>query len=171
MAYSESIKNIKKEDLVYIDETGIGADVVSRDVWTSIGNEIKLLVKGKRTKRQNIIAALMNTGIEAPMMFEGSCNKIIFEYYVEQILCPTLRPEQVVIMDNASFHKSKNIQKLIEACGCRLIYLSPYSPELNPIEHYWAILKDKIKVLQKNISHIPEVIIQALDETRLFGAS
>jgi transposase len=57
---------------------------------------------------------------------------------LEKILCPELRPGQVVIMDNASFHKSPRIRKIIENVGCQLLYLPPYSPDLNPIEHYWA---------------------------------
>ena len=95
--------------------------------------------------RANIIAAQCTTKILAPMTFHGSCNASLFLAWVEQMLIPELRPGQTVIMDNASFHKSHKIRDAIEAAGCKLIYLPPYSPDLNPIEKFWANMKRWIK--------------------------
>jgi transposase len=128
-------------------------------------------VPGKRSTRTNIIAALTNKGIEAPFTFEGSCDGKIFETYVEDVLCPVLRPGQVVIMDNASFHKSKRIREVIEQAKCALIYLSPYSPELNPIEHYWAVLKKQIKMMRKVVNCFDLAVEQAIICTLGFGQS
>jgi transposase len=85
------------------------------------------------------------------MIFQGSCNTELFMAWVQQQLVPSLKKGQVVVMDNASFHKSPRIREAIEQTGCRLIYLPPYSPDLNPIEIFWANMKKWIKY---NIPHI-----------------
>jgi len=79
------------------------------------------------------------------MVFNGSCNTALFNQWVEQFLIKELKPGQAVIMDNASFHKSQKTKDLIESVGCRLIFLPPYSPDLNPIEKFWANMKRWIK--------------------------
>lgn len=79
------------------------------------------------------------------MVFNGSCNTDLFNNWVEHFLIKVLKPGQVVIMDNASFHKSQKTKELIESVGCKLIFLPPYSPDLNPIEKFWANMKRWIK--------------------------
>lgn len=79
------------------------------------------------------------------MVFNGSCNTKLFETWVEKILIKELKPNQVVIMDNASFHKSKRTKDLIESVKCKVVFLPPYSPDLNPIEKFWANMKKWIK--------------------------
>ena len=79
------------------------------------------------------------------MIFNGSCNTELFEIWVEKFLIEELNPGQIIIMDNAAFHKSKRTRELIESVGCRLIFLPPYSPNLNPIEKFWANMKKWIK--------------------------
>jgi len=78
-------------------------------------------------------------------MFEGTCDRLVFEAYIEHVLIPELNPEQTIVMDNASFHKGGKINQLIESAGCKILYLPPYSPEFNPIEHYWASVKHHIR--------------------------
>ena len=75
------------------------------------------------------------------MTFTGSCDTKLFLAWVKEMLVPELKPGQVVVMDNASFHKSPLIKEAIELAGCKLVYLPPYSPDLNPIEKFWANLK------------------------------
>ena len=83
------------------------------------------------------------------MTFEGYCNNALIEIWVEQMLVPALKPGQVVVMDNASFHKSARIQQLIQQAGCELLFLPPYSPDLNKIEKFWDRLKHYLgKTLQ-----------------------
>ena len=89
--------------------------------------------------------------------------------YIEQTLCPLLTPGKIIIMDNATFHKSKNTKLLIESKKCTLFYLPPYSPERNPIEHYWAILKRKIKHVRKTVTDLLASVIESLEQTKLFG--
>ena len=79
------------------------------------------------------------------MVFNGSCNTNLFNNWVEQSLIKELKLGQVVIMDNASFHKSQKTKELIESVGCKIIFLPPYSPDMNPIEKFWANMKRWIK--------------------------
>jgi len=88
-----------------------------------------------------MVAGWCERQVIAPLTFQGYCNTSLMEVWVEQILVPELRPGQVVVMDNASFHKSQRIEQLIEQAGCELLFLAPYSPDLNKIEKFWARLK------------------------------
>ena len=81
----------------------------------------------------------------APFVFNGTCNTELFNNWVEQFLIKELTAGQVVVLDNATFHKSKKTKELIESVGCRVIFLLPYSPDLNPIEKFWANMKKWIK--------------------------
>ena len=82
-----------------------------------------------------MIAAWCHQQLLAPFTVDGSCNRVVFEAWVETCLVPVLQPGQVVILDNATFHKGGRIQQLVELAGARLLYLPPYSPDLNKIEN------------------------------------
>ena len=92
--------------------------------------------RGKYYERTNIIAGYTNKKTIAPLVFNGSCNREIFNKWVEQFLIKELKAGQTVIMDNAAFHRSEKTRQLIESVGCKLVFLPPYSPDLNPIEKY-----------------------------------
>src|SRR5689334_17026129 len=92
-------------------------------------------------KTSTFVAGLRTTGLTAPLVVDGAINGDIFCAYVEQVLAPTLRPGDSVIMDNLGSHKVAGVREAIEACGASLIYLPPYSPDLNPIEQAFAKLK------------------------------
>ncbi|MFO7033281.1 IS630 family transposase, partial [Limnospira fusiformis CCALA 023] len=77
--------------------------------------------------------------------FEGCCNRTVFELWLEFILIPTLKPGQTLVLDNATFHKGGRQAELVEAAQCRLLYLPPYSPDLNKIEKCWSWLKARIR--------------------------
>lgn len=86
-----------------------------------------------------------NQELIAPLTFEGYCNRNVFVAWLEQCLLPLLQAGQTLILDNASFHKGVQIQALVAAAGCHLLYLPAYSPELNDIEPYWLPLKHRIQ--------------------------
>lgn len=88
-----------------------------------------------------MLATLSLSGIEAPMTINGAVDGTVFKVYVEQVLCPSLETGDVVVMDNLPAHKVKGIKQLIEQRGAELIYLPPYSPDLNPIEKCWSKIK------------------------------
>ena len=95
------------------------------------------------------------------MCFKGTCNTEVFNAWIEQVLLSELKPGQVVIMDNAAFHESPKTRKLIESVGCKLIFLPPYSPDLNPIEKYWTNLKANIKSIILNFISLSNAIDHA----------
>ena len=113
--------------------------------WCKRNERLPGKKSGKYYERTNIIAGYINHKSIAPMVFNGSCNTQLIEAWVEQFLIKELKPGQVVIMDNASFHKSQRTRELIESVGCKLVFLPPYSPDLNPIEKFWANMKRWIK--------------------------
>lgn len=92
------------------------------------------------------------------MCFEGTCDSSLFNTWLKQLLIPNLTPGQVLILDNASFHKSAESQKLVEAAGCKLLFLPAYSPDLNPIEKYWANMKVKVRELLPKVTKFTDVL-------------
>lgn len=92
-----------------------------------------------------MLCALRSDGIEAPLVLEGAMDSMVFRGYVERMLVPTLRPGDVVIMDNLSPHKSTGVQEAIEAVGATVRYLPPYSPDFNPIESMWSKVKQQLR--------------------------
>lgn len=129
--------------------------------WNPQGQRFYALKTGRRVGRVNMIAAWCAQQLLAPFTVDGACNRAVFETWVEICLVPVLQPGQVVILDNATFHKGGRIQQLIEQAGARLLYLPPYSPDLNKIEHCWSWLKSRIrkylslfKCLRDAIEHV-----------------
>jgi transposase len=102
-------------------------------------------ISGKKFKRTNIIAGYVNRKTVAECVYEGNSDKEFIENWVKEFLLKNLKKDQVIIWDNASFHKSDKVKKMLEDAGYRLIFLPPYSPDLNPIEHFWANFKKWLK--------------------------
>lgn len=98
--------------------------------------------------------------MHSPFVFEGYANKDLFILYLEKVLIPNLKSGQVVVIDNASFHKGNIIKEVIESAGCSLIYLPPYSPDLNPIEHFWHAIKN---TMRKNIEKTERCLFHAAE--------
>lgn len=119
--------------------------------YCEIGKRYYESRSGHHKKRISMIGGLCKERFLAPFMFEGHCDTPIFELYIEKILVPVLTPGKIVVIDNASFHQSQRIRDLIEKARCQLIYLPPYSPDLNPIEHYWHKIKNAIRKLMRDV--------------------
>lgn len=94
-----------------------------------------------------MIGALGLSGLDALMTVDGATDGEVFRVYIERILCPTLRVGDIVVMDNLGAHKVAGIREAIEAGGARLIYLPPYSPDLNPIEKCWSKIKTALRAV------------------------
>jgi transposase len=132
--------------------------------WNPCGERFYALKSGRRGGRINMIAALCQKQLFAPFTIEGSCTRIVFEVWIETCLVPRLQPGQVVILDNATFHKGGKIAKLIEDAGCSLLYLPPYSPDLNKIENSWSWLKSRIRKRLGQIEHLRDAMEMVLQE-------
>lgn len=156
--YLKYIEGIAKELLVYIDESGIEKTICKEMGWSKKGVVIKGERSGKYYQRTNIISGYVNNSSIAPMIFSGSYNTELFNKWVEGFLVKELKPGQVVIMDNAAFHRSPRTKELIESVGCKLIFLPPYSPDLNPIEKFWANMKRWIKDKMANFQQVYDAI-------------
>jgi transposase len=96
------------------------------------------------------------------MCFEGTCDTRLFNVWLKQVLIPNLIPGQVLILDNASFHRSTESQKLVETAGCKILFLPPYSPDLNPIEKHWANMKAKVRELLTKVQTFSEALDSAI---------
>jgi transposase len=162
--YLEKIKDINPDDIIYSDEAGIDDNEAPPKGWGPVGKRLFAKKKGIRKARYNITAALNKGKLFAPFVFEGYSNASTYATYVEQVLVPQLRPGMVLIIDNARFHKSKKVVELIESAQCRIIFLPPYSPDLNPIEHYWSAMKARIRKAAEAIQDFYEATIKAVGE-------
>lgn len=143
--YLKKLEEIAPENRVYIDESGMDSNICQDRAWGKRGKLIKAQKSGKYYLRTNIIAGLVNNKSIAPFVFNGSCNTELFNEWVKSFLIRELKPGQTVILDNASFHKSPKTKELLESVGCKLLFLAPYSPDLNPIEKFWANMKRWIR--------------------------
>src|SRR3546814_4728010 len=122
------------------------SDVCSSDLmaplrgWAPVGQRLHAKVPYGHWKTMTFIAALRCDRIDAPFVFDQPINGASFTRWVEQQLCPTLGPGDIVILDNLSSHKKPAVRAAIRARGARLLFLPPYSPDLNPIEQVFAKL-------------------------------
>jgi transposase len=135
----------RKRRLVYVDESGIDTFLYRERARAKRGEQITEEIPGKKFARCSVVAAKCCDEIIAPFGYEGTCNSGLFAFWLETMLIPQLKKRQIVIMDNASIHKSKEIREIIEKAGCHLVFQPPYSPDLNPVEHSWSHMKQKIR--------------------------
>lgn len=150
------------EKMVYVDESGIDT-FISREYGRSHrGNIILGERSGKRFARESFIAGYKSKKHIAPFCYQGTMNTGLFNFWLVNFLVPSLLPDDIIIMDNAAFHKSEETKKIIADAKCKLIFLPPYSPDLNPIEQFWANLKAKIKKTVSRYSTLQEAIDNAL---------
>jgi transposase len=131
--------------LVFIDETWATTNMTRQRGRCRRGERLVAAVPHGHWKTSTFVAALRTTGFTAPLVLDGAMNGEAFRAYVEQFLAPTLTPGDIVIMDNLSSHKVAGVREAIEARGASLLYLPPYSPDLNPIEQSFSKLKALIR--------------------------
>jgi transposase len=133
------------EGLVFVDETWASTAMTRARGRCASGKRLVMSVPQGHWKTTTFLAALRSDGLVAPTVVDGAINGELFEAYVRQQLVPTLRPGDVVVMDNLSSHKRPGVREAIEAAGASLLYLPPYSPDLNPIELAFSKLKGLLR--------------------------
>jgi transposase len=131
--------------LVFVDETWAKTNMAPLRGWAPVGQRLHAKVPYGHWKTMTFIAALRCDRIDAPFVFDQPINGASFTRWVEQQLCPTLGPGDIVILDNLSSHKKPAVRAAIRARGARLLFLPPYSPDLNPIEQVFAKLKHLLR--------------------------
>jgi transposase len=139
---------IASSRLVFIDETWVKTNMAPLRGWGPRGRRLRAYAPYGHWKTLTFIAALRHDRIDAPFVFDGPINGDLFVYYAEKVLAPTLSPGDVVILDNLGSHKAKAARAAIRARGAHLIFLPPYSPDLNPIEQVFAKLKHLMRKAQ-----------------------
>lgn len=128
-----------------MDESGFNTSMTRRYARAPSHQRAWGRVPRNHGRNQTLICALQCTGPTASLVLTGAVNGSSFEWYVREVLCPALPPGQVVIMDNLSSHHRASVRTLIEARGCRLLFLPPYSPDLNPIELLFSKVKARVR--------------------------
>lgn len=145
--------------LVFIDETSTNTKLTKRTGWAPRGQRYRTTAPFGSWKTQTFIAGLRCYGLTAPWIVNAPFNKQIFELYIETQLAPTLSPGDIVILDNVAFHKSQRASELVKQRGAWLLFLPPYSPDLNPIELAYSKLKTLLrKQAARNFDAICEAI-------------
>jgi transposase len=134
--------------LVFIDETWIKTNMAPLRGWGPSGQRLEASAPFGHWKTMTFIAALRCDRISAPWVIDGPINGELFTLYVEKVLAPTLAKGDVVILDNLGSHKGKSARNAIRAKGAHLIFLPPYSPDLNPIEQVFAKLKHLLRAAE-----------------------
>jgi transposase len=127
--------------LVFIDETWIKTNMAPLRGWGPRGQRLAARVPHGHWKTLTFIGALRHDRIDAPWVIDGPINGDLFTLYVRKVLVPTLKQGDVVVLDNLGSHKGQAARKAIRAAGAHLLFLPPYSPDLNPIEQVFAKLK------------------------------
>jgi len=140
------ISSIDSERFVFVDECSSNTSLAPLYGWTRRGERAHQKAPRNWGKNVTLLSSIgKGWGMGASLVVEGSTNRAVFETYLEDVLCPTLKRGQVVVMDNLSSHKGERVRELIEGEGCELIYLPPYSPDFNPIEQAFSKLKSYLR--------------------------
>jgi transposase len=166
------VRNIDPKRLVFIDESGANITLVPRYGRAPKGHRCYGSQPRGHYRHLTLFASLSLTGMEAPMILEGAADREAFRTYVERVLVPTLRPGQLVILDNLSVHKQAPLRRAIEAIGCHVLFLPTYSPDFNPIEHAFATIKQVLRRAQARTTEaLMEAIAHAIDAITLDDAA
>ena len=156
---------LKPERLVFIDETGAKTNMARLRGRSLKGQRLHAAIPWGHWKTTTFVAGLRTCGLTAPMVLDGAMNGDAFKAYVEQVLAPSLAPGDIVVMDNLSSHKVAGVRQAIKAAGAFLLYLPPYSPDLNPIELAFAKLKALLrKAAARSVEDLWRLIAKLLDD-------
>lgn len=156
-AYLQKMQKIAPERLVFVDEAGTHIDMTRRRAWALKGQRAWGIRQRNVGHAISMIGAMTVRGIRALMAFRGGTTGDLFKRFLDERLSPILKPGDVVVLDGAGAHRSKDVREKIEACGASVLALPPYSPDLNPIEHAWS----KIKAILRTFAPRTVVLLMA----------
>ncbi len=155
--------------LVFIDESGFNTSMMRLRARAPRGKRAYGKVPRNRGKNQTLIASItLEGGMGEAMCIKGGTDGAVFEAYVEKFLAPSLHEGQVVVLDGLGAHRSERARELIEGRGCGLVFLPPYSPDLNPIEEAFSKIKNMVRKFgARTREALNEAIAEALSEIKL----
>ena len=167
---------VDAERLVFVDEMGANVSLSPLYAWSRRGLRAHAKTPRSWGKNVTLLASITRRGLGPCLAVEGSTTREVFEIYLQHILAPTLRPGQMVVMDNLSAHKGGRVKEIVEDAGCELVYLPPYSPDFNPIEQAFSKVKG---LLRRTEARTREALVEAMgpaleavsarDAQRFFG--
>jgi len=143
--FLQTIEAIPLEGLIFLDESGVTTQMTRQWGRAPKGQRVNEATPQGHWQVVTTLGAMSLRGFDAAMTVESATDGDVFRAYMEQVLCPKLRSGDVVVMDNLSAHKVAGIREWIEACNAQLLYLPPYSPDLNPIEKAWSKFKQFLR--------------------------
>ena len=146
-AWREAAAQLDPEQFVFVDESGTNISLTRLYGWAPHDQRATGSVPRNHGKNTTLVAALAPDGLHVPWLIEGAMDTATFAWYITEQLAPTLRPGQIVVLDNLSVHKAARIRQALEARGCQLLFLPPYSPDFTPIEQAFS----KIKALLRGL--------------------
>lgn len=152
---------LEAENLVFLDESGSNQAMAPRYGYAPKGERSHGQVPRNRGKNTSILATLGPQGLVGTMTVEGATNTEVLLTYLKEMLCPALRPGQIVVLDNLAAHKNEAVREIIESVGCRLLFLPACSPDFNPIEHAFAKLKAFLRKAKARTQEALEAAIAA----------
>jgi transposase len=150
---------VDAERLVFVDEMGTDVSLSPLYTWSPKGQRTFGSAPRNWAKNVTLLASITREELGPCLAVEGSTTREVFETYLEHVLAPTLKPGQIVVMDNLSAHKDGRVKEIIEARGCELLYLPPYSPDFNPIEQAFSKIKGLLRRVE---ARTREALIEAM---------
>ena len=162
--WREKQEEISKSKIYFLDESSINLGMTRLYGWGQKSERVNDYVPDVRFERTSIIATLCEDGINAPMTFKGTLDQDVFRPYINDFLAPTLNSGDIVIMDNYSVHTVKDILNPIYERGATVLFLPPYSPDLNPIELAWSKIKSILRSLKaRSVDEMLKALIISLN--------
>ena len=166
--FIKEMEGLRAEDLVAVDETAITTDMVRTHGRSAPGERAYGTAPHGRWKRLTVLGGIALGREPVLMSIEASTDTNVFLAFVREVLVPSLRPGQIVLMDNLSPHKAPQVREAIEAAGCKLRLLPRYSPDLNPIEMCWSKIKALLrKAAARTVEALNTALADALDHIAL----
>ena len=150
---------VDAERLLFVDEMGVNISLSPLYAWSRRGERAFGSAPRNWGKNVTLLASITHRGVGPCLAVEGPTTREVFEAYLERVLAPTLEPGRVMVMDNLSAHKGGRVREIVERAGCELIYLPPYSPDLNPIERAFSKVKG---LLRRAEARTREALIEAM---------
>ncbi len=151
--------------LVFVDEMGANVSLSPIYAWSRRGERAHAQAPRNWGKNVTLLASITAEGTGPCLAVEGPTTREVFEAYLERVLAPTLRPGRVIVLDNLSAHKGGRVREIVEGAGCELVYLPPYSPDLNPIEQAFSKVKGLMRKAEaRTRKALIEAMGRALDE-------
>jgi len=162
--WAQCVPGVDVEKLVFLDESGVNTAMFRRYGRCPQGERLVDAAPAEHWQSNTLLAAVrLGDGVVAPMVLDGPVTGESFAGYVRQSLVPELRPGDIVVMDNLPAHKGAAVAEAIEGAGCRLVYLPPYSPDLNPIEPMWSKVKSVVrKAAARTFDALVDAVCDAL---------